>query len=514
MFETAMTLKLNPRRLKKLRNDYLAARSQEQAEQIEVRRLRTENGLLLQRLARLEEDNTYLAKQLVDCNVERAQLSEEVSRLRGSLARLRAAQEASLATPTSSPPSAPAGAENGHHSDAADASAVPPTPQPPPPPLKMTPVANGNQVVMTATPSPRSSDRCGGAGVSETTSGAESWASFSPTSISRSSNDRLLMETIQQLETDLVRLRVRETEYHSALRDAKERNRLLEEKLEAAIRVPAEQMEVLHSELMKVKLREAEGLLKQKELRDRVEEIQTLWDNHQALSGASGGGGGNFTGKSEVGGAQASGFLRTSAGLIHSRLLGRASVVAVTADRAQHLSDRLLETKLFGQISELQQKVSDLNEKVERSALREAALRAELKEAECRCADLEAKRKADAILWRIREIELSSQVAELKQRYSELDCLHDAENAANTLQGPPTGTALSGTSSVAPTPEVGRARCGALRAPRCPEDRLSAMWKDLPPAIMTESIGPLEDLCILPDDPMITSIYTNEENAK
>ncbi len=37
------------------------------------------------------------------------------------------------------------------------------------------------------------------------------------------------METVNQLETDLVQLRVREAECHSALRDAKERNRLLEE---------------------------------------------------------------------------------------------------------------------------------------------------------------------------------------------------------------------------------------------------------------------------------------------
>lgn len=37
------------------------------------------------------------------------------------------------------------------------------------------------------------------------------------------------------------------------------------------------------------------------------------------------------------------------------------------------------------------EKMNDLAEKVERSILREAALRAELKEAECRCADLETK---------------------------------------------------------------------------------------------------------------------------
>lgn len=35
--------------------------------------------------------------------------------------------------------------------------------------------------------------------------------------------------------------------------------------------------------------------------------------------------------------------------------------------------------------------MNELTEKVERSILREAALRAELKEAECRCADLETK---------------------------------------------------------------------------------------------------------------------------
>ncbi|KAL5966069.1 hypothetical protein TSMEX_006198 [Taenia solium] len=567
LFETALTLKLNPRRLKKLRNEYILARSQEQAEQIEVRRLRTENGLLLQRLARLEEDNTYLAKQLVDCNVERAELSEEVSRLRGCIARWRTTQEeASLRTPTTcSPPQATTEAvtlESGD-SKASDSSSsislsafspgcemeslsTPSLPAPPPPlpqqprrqpGMKMPAISNVNQTAIT---SPRCSELSGGTGASETptptTSGAESWAStsFSPTSVSRSSDDRLLVETIHQLETDLVHLRVRESECHSALRDAKERIRLLEEKLESVRREPEEQIEVLHSELMKVKLREAEGLLKQKELRDRVEEIQTLWDNHLALTG-----GGNNAGAkvdcSTNSVTQSSGFLRVSAGLIQSKLRGKSAATSA-AENAQHLSDRLLETKLCSQIAELQQKVheltsqaevadrqairrdekvNDLAEKVERSILREAALRAELKEAECRCADLETKRKSDAILWRIREIELSSQIAEMRQHYSELDCLHDVEHASNTLQSHPTGGLLSACSSVAPTPEVQRSRIGrAGQSKGMAGGHLPTMWKDLPPALMTESIGPLEDLCILPDDPLITSIYMHESGAK
>lgn len=106
---------------------------------------------------------------------------------------------------------------------------------------------------------------------------------------------------------------------------------------------------------MKVKLREAEGLLKQKELRDRVEEIQTLWENHISLTSGSGSGvrvdntGGSGT-------TQSGGFLRASAGLIQSKLRGRSTATSVV-ENAQHLSDRLLETKLCCQIAELQQKV-------------------------------------------------------------------------------------------------------------------------------------------------------------
>uniref|UniRef100_A0A0X3PTB9 Rab-GAP TBC domain-containing protein n=1 Tax=Schistocephalus solidus TaxID=70667 RepID=A0A0X3PTB9_SCHSO len=103
LFETATALKLNQRKLKKLRNEYLTVRSQERGEQIELRRLRTENGLLMQRLARMEEDNNYLASQLVDCNLQRAQLAEEVIRLRGSVASMYARESTATLASASEP---------------------------------------------------------------------------------------------------------------------------------------------------------------------------------------------------------------------------------------------------------------------------------------------------------------------------------------------------------------------------------------------------------------------------
>ncbi len=105
---------------------------------------------------------------------------------------------------------------------------------------------------------------------------------------------------------------------------------------------------------MKIKLREAEGLLKQKELRDRVEEIQSLWESARSDGNT---GNASSTATTPTGGSQTAGFLRTSAGLIQSKLRGRSNTTSIV-DSAQHLSDKLLEAKLVGQVAELQQKVS------------------------------------------------------------------------------------------------------------------------------------------------------------
>ncbi|VDN17366.1 unnamed protein product [Dibothriocephalus latus] len=138
---------------------------------------------------------------------------------------------------------------------------------------------------------------------------------------------------------------------------------------------------------------------------------------------------------------------------------------------------------------------------------------------------------------------MNSQLAEIKQRYGELECLHDAEYTSNALRDlgrnpmVPAGASAhlsapcdSACSSVAPTPEVRRAsepqrtksdpdtpravrRTSEARTDPSFSGRLSSTWKDLPPAIMTDSIGPLEDICLLPDDPMITSIYLKCSNV-
>lgn len=104
---------------------------------------------------------------------------------------------------------------------------------------------------------------------------------------------------------------------------------------------------------MKIKFREAEGLLKHKMLRNRVEEIQALWDTFTTASNSA-----NTIGSSSTVNNSGGGFLRTSAGLIQTKLRGRATTVPSEIERGQNLSDKLMEAKFVGEITELQQKVS------------------------------------------------------------------------------------------------------------------------------------------------------------
>ncbi|GMT32799.1 hypothetical protein PFISCL1PPCAC_24096, partial [Pristionchus fissidentatus] len=76
LFTVASMVTLNPKRMKKLEKDYLAKRTKEQEEAVELRRLRTENRLLRQRIDYLEAESSALADRLVKGQVNLAQEAE------------------------------------------------------------------------------------------------------------------------------------------------------------------------------------------------------------------------------------------------------------------------------------------------------------------------------------------------------------------------------------------------------------------------------------------------------
>ena len=76
LFTVASRVHLNSKRMKKLEKEYLTKRTKEQEEAIELRRLRTENRLLRQRIEYLERESSALADRLVRRQVDLAQQAD------------------------------------------------------------------------------------------------------------------------------------------------------------------------------------------------------------------------------------------------------------------------------------------------------------------------------------------------------------------------------------------------------------------------------------------------------
>ncbi|XP_022669953.1 ecotropic viral integration site 5 ortholog-like isoform X3 [Varroa jacobsoni] len=85
----AVQVKYNSKRMKKLEKEYQAIKARETEEQIELRRLRTENRILRQRVENLEQESSSLADRLIQGQVVRAQEAEENYIIKRELAAVR-----------------------------------------------------------------------------------------------------------------------------------------------------------------------------------------------------------------------------------------------------------------------------------------------------------------------------------------------------------------------------------------------------------------------------------------
>ncbi|KAJ8378527.1 hypothetical protein AAFF_G00239100 [Aldrovandia affinis] len=85
----AYQVKYNPKRMKKLEKEYTTIKNKEMEEQIEIKRLRTENRLLKQRIETLEKESAALADILIQGQVTRAQEAEENYVIKRELAVVR-----------------------------------------------------------------------------------------------------------------------------------------------------------------------------------------------------------------------------------------------------------------------------------------------------------------------------------------------------------------------------------------------------------------------------------------
>ncbi|XP_061895249.1 EVI5-like protein isoform X1 [Entelurus aequoreus] len=89
VIQAAYQVKYNAKKMKKLEKEYTSIKSKEMEEQVEIKRLRTENRLLKQRIDTLEKESASLADRLIQGQVTRAQEAEENYLVKRELATVK-----------------------------------------------------------------------------------------------------------------------------------------------------------------------------------------------------------------------------------------------------------------------------------------------------------------------------------------------------------------------------------------------------------------------------------------
>ncbi|KAM7305664.1 putative ecotropic viral integration site, partial [Ixodes scapularis] len=89
LINLALQVKYNSKKIKKLEKEYTALKVKEHEDMVELRRLRTENRLLRQRIEHLEQESSSLADRLIQGQVVRAQEAEDNYVIKRELAALR-----------------------------------------------------------------------------------------------------------------------------------------------------------------------------------------------------------------------------------------------------------------------------------------------------------------------------------------------------------------------------------------------------------------------------------------
>ncbi|CAI2737006.1 unnamed protein product, partial [Dicrocoelium dendriticum] len=315
----------------------------------------------------------------------------------------------------------------------------------------------------------------------------------------------------------------------------------------------SDQIAALKDELFGSKIREAEALTRLEEFRSRLVEIESVWQDH-------------YTRCKTICPVQEA--KRTTIKLSpivssnvndYPRKLSDMVIEARYADQVATLKRQVNELAIQREVADrradrLDQRVTELVEARAAADSRCRELHLELKQAVQMCADMEAKRRTDGVMFRSREMELTAQLAECRHHQIQMECKYEGLLATKSLQsngpmspqedvcydvnlksinlkptsmsrqnliGVQTDSYLCDASVMESEDSIPPHRCDPARSSECPlpssPDRLNkditAVWKDLPPTVMTDSIGPLEDLCLNPDDPFITSVYIGTENT-
>ncbi|KAK4304856.1 hypothetical protein Pmani_023213 [Petrolisthes manimaculis] len=372
-FNLAYSLRYNIKKMKKMEKEYTAMKTKEQEELVELKRLRTENRLLRQRIDCLEAESSALADRLIQGQVSRAEEAEHNFAIKRELAALRQHDGETME----------------HLSIARDKI------------RKLTGMIEENC-------SSRDSS------LAELMVKEEELAQKE--------------ELVKCLQEELVQVRLKTAEAEAIIRDLRARIQELEEeqkKLREA--TPEHSVAHLQEELIAVRLREAEANLALKDLRHRVQELTQLWTKHvQDQHGE----------RNEAAKSDATSTPSKKLGLFWDRSNEAAKLeeelmttkLHETAAVAELKEARLkvMELETAVQVSTNQMKRQEEENKRLQEALDAAeanirTMQSQMADSKRKCDDLASQMKEEKMMARIREAEKSQNLAELTQKISSLE---------------------------------------------------------------------------------------------
>jgi len=369
VFSMAFLLKINQKKMKKLEKEYTTMKSKEKEDEIELRRMRTENRLLRQRIDMLETESSELADRLIQGQVTRAEVEETTFAIKRELSAIKQ-----------------------HDIDT-------------------------NQKLVEARDRIKTLSELLEDQGSKQTSMEE--ISLKTEIISQK------QEMITCLQDELIKVRLRDAENEDTIKSLRGRiSESEEERKREREDIPEHNIASLQEELAASKLREAESNLALKDLRSKVSELNSMWQKHLKRSE-------NPNAQSEVPSTPKKllGSLlegkADSAKLEEELMTSRLREVEGMAELKElRLKVMELETQTHvthNQLKRRSEEVKKLTDLLDGSSRTESDLHTQLRESKRKFTDLEGKLKEDLMMARIRDTENSQCVAELTQKISNLE---------------------------------------------------------------------------------------------
>uniref|UniRef100_A0A8C7QCJ5 Ecotropic viral integration site 5 n=1 Tax=Oncorhynchus mykiss TaxID=8022 RepID=A0A8C7QCJ5_ONCMY len=224
----------------------------------------------------------------------------------------------------------------------------------------------------------------------------------------RELQQRPLLESILQLERELVQARLKEAESQCALKEMQDKILDIEKRNTS---LPDDTNVVrLQEELIAVKLREAEAVTGQKELRQQVRDLEEHWQRHLARTAGRWKDSPKKNAMSEL------------QDELMSVRLREAEAQAELRESRQRMMELETQNQIHGnQLRRAEQEGRGFQERVTVLTAQNKSLYVQLQEIKRKQAEIECKNKEEVMAVRLREADNIAAMAELQQQISELE---------------------------------------------------------------------------------------------